>query len=248
MRGHDLSWQSCSWTTDEFMEMLLANDGRRYPQVWVSTFVTGFLPVQVRMLRHVTEWLQSYALHGRPMRVTIVRYDQCLSLRYEEWVLWEPGRREERVLAYRAHPEGVCACCQKPAFWKLPRGRRGCAAHIVRSVAPTLFWAPWGQMTRVLSRSKASRFEEMLSHDWFNVAVFQVCFLDQDCLSCSCGDCTLKDLRAGVLCPVDQDYVDFELAGPDSPREPADPLVPEEGEAAELASFDVRAREAHRQL
>ncbi len=41
--------------------------------------------------------------------------------------------------------------------------------------------------------------------------VQRCCLADPDCLSCSCGDCTLKDLRAGVLCPVDQDYVDFEL-------------------------------------
>ena len=106
-------------------------------------------------------------------------------------------------------------------LWKLPRGRRGCAASIVRVVAPVLFRAPWGQMTLALSRPTASRFEEMLSHDWFNVAVFQVCFLAQECLSCSCHACSLKNVRAGTVCPVDQSYTTFEAAGPDSPREPA---------------------------
>ena len=106
-----------------------------------------------------------------------------------------------------------------------------------------LFRAPWGQMTLALSRPTASRFEEMLSHDWFNVAVFQVCFLAQECLSCSCHACSLKNVRAGTVCPVDQSYTTFEAAGPDSPRELDEPLVAEQRGAAGLASFVVRARE-----
>ena len=227
MSGYELGWKWCPWSSDEFMEMLLDNTARRYPQVWQSTWVAGRLPEQVTVLPGVPEWLQTCTPHSSPPKVFVVITDenQRLNLRYEEWVLWEPGLREERVLAYRAHPDGVCACSQQPAFWKLPHGRRGCAARILRSVGPMVYWREWQQVTRWLSRSKASRFEKMLSYDWFSIDVFEDSFVDLDALSCSCGGCSLKDTRAGVLCPADQDYVDKDLAGPDSPRRPAQHLV-----------------------
>ena len=249
MRGYEKGWQMCPWSSDQFMEMLLANHGRRYPQVWISTFVAMLLPQHVKVLPFVAEWLESFTVHSGPLYLTVVIRGtaQSITMRYEDWVLWAPDLREERVLAYRTHPEGVCACCQQPAFWKVPRGPRGCAARTLRAVAPRLFRKEWAEITLRLSRSRTSRFEEMLSYDWFNVALFEVCFVDLDCLSCSCGGCSMKDLRAGVMCPVDQEYVDFELAGPDSPRGHAQPLVDVHREARRQDPFEVRAREARRQ-
>ena len=231
------------------MEMLLDNTARRYPQVWQSTWVAGRLPEQVTVLPGVPEWLQTCTPHSSPPKVFVVITDenQRLNLRYEEWVLWEPGFREERVLSYRAHPDGVCACCQQPAFWKLPRGRRGCAASIMTAVGPKVSGREWPEMTCWLSCSKTSRFERMLSHDSFNKGVFETCFVDLDCLSCSCGGCSSEDMRTGVLCPDDQYFVDHELAGPESPRHPLQNFGDDPHEMACPESFDFRTRAARRQ-
>ncbi len=62
MRGCETGRQMCPWSSDQFMEML-ANGGRRYPQVWMSTFVAMHLPQHVRVLPHVAEWLESFTVH-----------------------------------------------------------------------------------------------------------------------------------------------------------------------------------------
>ena len=59
MSGYELGWKWCPWSSDEFMEMLLDNTARRYPQVWQSTWVAGRLPEQVTVLPGVPEWLQT---------------------------------------------------------------------------------------------------------------------------------------------------------------------------------------------
>jgi hypothetical protein len=209
------------------MHMLLENNARVYPNVWQSTWVAGRLPQHVSVLPDVSKWLQSNTPHSSPPRVVVVIRDeyQRLTLRYELWVLWEPYLREERVLAYRAHPDAVCACCRVPALWKLPRGRRGCAALIMRSVARALYWPRWRQQIRQLSRTPASVFERMLLYEWFSMGVFEMCYVDLDSLSCSCYGCPLAASRAGVLCLRDQVYVDKELDGPGSPRRPCEHLV-----------------------
>jgi len=113
MCGYELGWKWCPWSSDEFMHMLLENNARVYPNVWQSTWVAGRLPQHVSVLPDVSKWLQSNTPHSSPPRVVVVIRDeyQRLTLRYELWVLWEPFLREERVLAYRAHPGAVCACC-----------------------------------------------------------------------------------------------------------------------------------------
>ena len=245
-----MGWKWCPWTSsDQFMEMLFDNDTRRHPRVWLSTWVAMPLPDHVTQLPNVAEWLRTYTpLSSAPRLSIVIRHgDLPLKMRYEEWVLWEPGLREERVLAYRAHPDGVCACCQQPAFWKLPRGRRGCAASIMTAVGPKVSGREWPEMTCWLSCSKTSRFERMLSHDSFNKGVFETCFVDLDCLSCSCGGCSFEDMRTGVLCPDDQYFVDHELAGPESPRHPLQDFGDDPHEMACPESFDFRTRAARRQ-
>ena len=144
MRGHELGWQiRPPWSDDAFMTMLLDSDERRYSQAWINTFVAGVLPLAVYRIPQVAawakEWFRTHTDHNKPMRVNVVRTDLLLTLRYEEWILHRPGLREECVLANRAHPTGWCPCCQQPAVWKLPRGPRGCAAHVMKLVANKQF-------------------------------------------------------------------------------------------------------------
>ena len=224
MCGYEVGWKWCPWSSDEFMHMLLDNCDRRYPKVWQNTYVAGRLPRHVSVLPGVSKWLLTFTPNSSPPRVFIVIRDECthLILRYEMWVLWEPHLREERVLAYRVQPDSVCSCCRQPSLWKLPRGRCGCAALVMRSVGRSLHWAAWQKLRRQLSRTQASTFEALLFYDWFNIGVFEIRFVDLDSLTCSCYACSPRETRAGVLCPHDQIYVDRELAGPSSPRRPSE--------------------------
>ncbi len=108
--------------------MLLDSDSRHYPQVWRRSFVA-------EPLRWVlVEFLGLHRLPARSARqplaflllMTVVRVTaRKWPVRLEGWTVLGPELREERVLAYRAHPEGHCPCCQRPAVWKLPQGPRG---------------------------------------------------------------------------------------------------------------------------
>ena len=228
MRGYELGWPSCPWSNDQFMQMLIVNEGRVYPHVWTSTFIAETLSKYHRTLPEVKQWLQGFDLHGKPLKLTaFVRGDPAYTLmRYEQWVFWTPTLRQERVLAYRARPDGVCTCCQQPAFWKTPCGRRGCAVHITRSVAQSQQSGVWNAMAKRLSRSGRSRFERMVvTQRWFSSAVFEALFIDLYCLSCSCRLCSSQDMRAGVLCPADKLYLSRGGPAPGSPRDPTQPLI-----------------------
>ena len=139
-------------------------------------------------------------------------------MRYEEWTLSEPCERLERVLAYKGPAYVKCECCKRPAIWKLPRGRHGCGAFIMRTVGRQVSGHEWAPMSSWLSRSQTSPFEHLLAHDFVSTAVFETIFVDVHCLSCSCGSCSLKNVRAGVLCCFDRSWVEHEHDGPDSPR------------------------------
>ena len=231
MRGYELGWQiRPPWNQESFMTMLLDSDERRYSQAWINTFVADVLPLSVYQIPQVAtwvkEWLRTHTDHSKPMRVNVVRTDLLLTLRYEEWILHRPGLREECVLAYRAQPTGCCPCCQQPATWKLPRGPRGCAAHVMKLVANKQFQPQWMGFLKCLSRSTASRFEEVLKLECVGAAVLEALVCHVHSLSCSCGGC-VRGRTDGNMCPVEIDYIKRERAGPDSPRSPFEPLLPE---------------------
>ena len=221
MCGFEQVWPFCPWPRVTFMNMLLDNEALRHPRVWLSTWVAMSPPDHLAQLPHVAEWLRNYTEFSAAPRLTVViRGTNCPEkMRYEEWILWEPCLREQRVLAYRAQPCGLCACCGQPSFWKMPRGRRGCAASIMRTVGPMVSGHQWPEMTSWLSRTKSSPLEHLLSDAVVNMQVFETLFFDAHCLSCSCGTCSLRDLRAGLMCPHDQSYVELEREGPESPRD-----------------------------
>jgi hypothetical protein len=221
MYGFERVCPECSWQQDTFMQMLLDNENLRHPRVWLSTWVAMPPPDHLVQIPHVAEWIRDYTELSAAPRLTVVVTRGSLPevMRYEEWILWEPCLREQRVLAYRSQPCGVCACCGQPSIWKIPRGRRGCAASIMRTVGPMVSGRDWPEMTCLLSRSRRSPLEQLLLDAVVNTQVFETLFLDVHCLSCSCGKCSLKDMRAGIMCPHDQTYVEQERAGPESPRD-----------------------------
>ena len=230
--------QMCPWTRDEFMHMLVNNENKLHPRFWRVTWVALPPPEHVAQLPLVAEWLRNYTqLSEKTTLFVVVTHDDgSLKMRYEEWTLWEPGLRLEKVLAYRAQPCGVCACCERPAFWKLPHGRLGCAESIMRTVGPLVAGRTWPEMSQWLSRSKSSPLERLLAQDFVSTTVFETLFFDVHCLSCSCGRCSLKDMQAGVLCSHDQNYVDHERAGPESPRSVCGNLCDSDDEALWEAS------------
>ena len=248
MRGYELGWPSCPWSNDEFMQMLIVNEDRVYPHVWTSTFIAETLSLYHRTLPDVKQWLLGFDLHGKPLKKTafVSGVPGYTKLRYEQWVFWTPTLRQERVLAYRARPDGVCTCCQQLAFWKTPCGRRGCAVHITRSVAQSQQSDEWHAMAKRLSRSGTSRFERMVvTQRWFSSAVFEALFIDLYCLSCSCGLCSSQDMRAGVLCPADKLYLSRGGPAPGSPRDPTQPLIDGQREAVMLHPLEMTLRRRH---
>ena len=116
MRGYETGWQMCPWSSDQFMEMLLANDGRRYPHVWISSFVAMHLPQHVRVLPLVAEWLESFTVHSGPMRLTVVITGsaECMTgfygpLTCEKSGCWLTGRiLKECVPAVSSRRSGSC--------------------------------------------------------------------------------------------------------------------------------------------
>jgi hypothetical protein len=201
--------------------------------------VTGTLhPFVGSHLPNVAHWVQTWTAYSRPMRLFVIRSQCNLLMRYEQWILHSPTRRVERVLAYRTRPEGVRACCRRPAFWKIPKGERGCPSHILRLVAMHTFHVHWRQMTGRLAKSNKSSFAQLLMRDTIMKHIFEWCFCNPDCLSCSCGECTLQQLRAGVMCPKDVSYWYCPLSGPDSPRKHCEPLRPENDTVAWFVPID----------
>ena len=239
MYGFEKCWHPlCPWTRDELMHMLVKNENKLHPRFWRVTWVALPPPEHVAQLPLVAEWLRNYTplSEKTTLFVVVTNDDRLLKMRYEEWTLWEPGLRLEKVLAYRAQPCGVCACCERPAFWKLPHGRLGCAESIMRTVGPLVAGRTWPEMSQWLSRSKSSPLERLLAQDFVSTTVFETLFFDVHCLSCSCGRCSLKDMQAGVLCLHDQNYVVHERAGPESPRSPCGNLCDSDDEALWEAS------------
>ena len=230
VKGYHSTQRSRRWSNDAFVRMLLDNEDMRHPRVWEYTWVGLHLPAHMLQLPHVAEWHETHYLHRKKHRLTVVirDVDPGLILRFEEWILWEPGLRVEKVLAHRARPSRLCGCCQRPALWRFTHGRYGCGAYIMRTVAREVFRADWGVMTRCLSNSRTSRLEQMLSQNWFNDGVFEDCFVDLDCLNCSCGACSLRSIRAGVLCPLDQLYAGCPTEWPPSPRAVREHLLAED--------------------
>ena len=227
------------WCLEHHLRMLLNNESRRFPQVWKQTEVVGTLDPTVMMdVPRVAEWLRTFTVHSKPMRMFVTRAQAGLLLRYEQWVLRSPTQRTEHVQAYRTRTAGVCPCCHRPAFWKIPRGEKGCSAHILRLVAERNFQVQWQLLACQLSRSKQSPFEQSLLLGEVNSNVFEWLFCDPDCLSCSCDRCTLQQARAGVICPADLYYVNQQLQGQDSPRQRSDPLLPVADAEAWFVAFD----------
>ena len=230
VKGYQSTQRSCPWSNDAFVDMLLDNEDNQHPRIWEHTWVGLHLPLHMMQLPLVAEWHENHHLHRRKHRLTVAirGFDPGLILRFEEWILWEPGLRLEKVLAHRARPSGLCGCCQRPALWRITHGRYGCGAYIMRTVAREVFRTDWGVMTRCLSHSRTSPLEQLLSQDWFNDGVFEDCFVDLDCLSCSCGACSLRNTRAGVLCPLDQLYAMSTTEWPPSPRAAREHLLAED--------------------
>jgi hypothetical protein len=124
------------WCMEHLLGMLLNNEARGFPQVWINREVVGTLgPVAETHLPHVAKSVRTFNADSRPMRMLIVRAQAGLLLGYKQWILRSPTQRTERVLAYRTRPARVCTCCQRSAFWKLPQGGRGCSSYILRLVA-----------------------------------------------------------------------------------------------------------------
>ena len=226
MKGFTEDERFCFWSNDEFMDMLLFNQLRRFPKVWEHTQVATSLPPE--LLDQPPEpdscWGGSPRWSTPVLSVVIVAASTNLKMRLESWDLWRADFREESVKAWRTHPRRKCPCCGRPALWKCFDGRHGCGPYIMRVICSRYFHT-WRALKRRLSSSKNSCFERLLSYAWFSTNVFEAYFLDAERLSCSCGDCSLKFLRSGALCPMDQVYADTESLGPISPRHPFADLV-----------------------
>lgn len=220
MKAYRVSARICPWSHNAFMVMLLDNEEERYPRVWQYTLVAMAVPQRVRDLPDVLHWHQNWTVHGQscPLHVVIRGGEQKLKLRFESWVLLSPRFRRETVLAWRTQSHLHCPCCGQAALWVHLDGRHGCGAHIMQMVALHSYGNQWRAMKRPLSKSKRSSFEQMLSRPWFSTAVFDTSYTAIDDLSCSCGGCTLTNLRCGVMCPLDASFVESADAGPAAPR------------------------------
>ena len=239
LAGYARCMNISQWCLEHHLRMLLNNESRRFPQVWIRTEMVGNLdPTVMQDVPRVTEWMRTFNAQSKPMHMFITRAQGGLLLRYERWVLRSPTQRTETVLAYRTHTDGLCSCCNRPAFWKVPRGERGCSVHILRVVAQKESLWHWKCLANMLSRSQRSPFQHLLLLSDVNSNIFEWCFCDPDCLSCSCDRCTLQEARAGVLCPADKYYMDEQLLGPESPRDHWEPLRQEDEKAAWFVAFD----------
>ena len=239
LAGYALRPNSSRWCPEHHLRMLLQNEARRFPQVWIKTEVVATLaPTVLQHMPRVAEWARTFTSYSRPMRMFVGRAQGGLILRYEQWILRTLTQRTETVLAYRTCTDGVCTCCHRPAFWKRPGGERGCSSYILRLVAEQKFQEQWRLVTRLLSYSKRSRFEQLLLEGDVDKHLFEWCFCDPDCLSCSCDRCALQRVRAGDMCPADTYYVNSQLRGQDSPRKHSKPLLPEEERDAWFVVFD----------
>lgn len=215
------------WCPEHLLRMLLANETRPFPHIWIETNMVGTLaPVVKTHLPKVAKWVETFSANSRPLSVVIVRQQGGLLMRFERWTLRSPTERVEYVLAYRTQPEGVCTCCRRPAFWKLPRGMRGCSSFVVRLVGDQMAQAYWRAMLSLLASRKARNpFDIILVVDGIGRRIFEWCFCHPNCLGCSCNKCTEEQVRDGLMCPADAFYLGHErMCGHDSPRHTSQPL------------------------
>ena len=215
------------WCPEHLLRMLLANETRPFPHIWIETNMVGTLaPVVKTHLPKVAKWVETFSANSRPLSLVIVRQQGGLLMRFERWTLRSPTERVEYVLAYRTQPEGVCTCCRRPAFWKLPRGMRGCSSFVVRLVGDQMAQAYWRAMLSLLASRKARNpFDIILVVDVIGRRIFEWCFCHPNCLGCSCNKCTEEQVRDGLMCPADAFYLGHErMCGHDSPRHTSEPL------------------------
>ena len=213
------------WCAEELLRMLLANETRPFPDVWIQSEMVGTLgPALLTHFPQVAEWVRTFNADSKPMRLFIIRSLQNLTIRFEQWILHSPTERLERVLAYRTTGDADCSCCRGPACWKLPGGNRGCGTHVMSLVARHVSHEHWRQLTATLSRSEQGLLAHCLMHDVIGTRIFEWCSLEPDCLTCTCDECPLGPSRAGVMCPGEISHVSTGLLRVSSPRQPCETL------------------------
>jgi len=229
------------WCPEHLLRMLLANETRAFPHIWIETNMVGMLdPVVKTLLPKVAKWQETFNANSRPLSFFIVKQQGGLLMRFERWTLSSPTERVERVLAYRTQQDGVCTCCRRPAFWKLPRGMRGCSSFVVRLVGDQMAQAYWHAMISLLAIGKARNpFNIILVVDGIARRIFEWLFCDPNCLGCSCNNCTEQQVREGLMCPADAFYLGHEhMCGHDSPRQTSEPLHLLDSQEIWYADFD----------
>ena len=229
------------WCPEHLLRMLLANETRAFPHIWIETNMVGMLdPVVKTLLPKVAKWLETFNANSRPLSFFIVKQQGGLLMRFERWTLSSPTERVERVLAYRTQQDGVCTCCRRPAFWKLPRGMRGCSSFVMRLVGDQMAQAYWHAMISLLAIGKARNpFNIILVVDGIARRIFEWLFCDPNCLGCSCNNCTEQQVREGLMCPADAFYLGHEhMCGHDSPRQTSEPLHLLDSQEIWYADFD----------
>ena len=229
------------WCPEHLLRMLLANETRAFPHIWIETNMVGMLdPVVKTLLPKVAKWQETFNANSRPLSFFIVKQQGGLLMRFERWTLSSPTERVERVLAYRTQQDGVCTCCRRPAFWKLPRGMRGCSSFVVCLVGDQMAQAYWHAMISLLAIGKARNpFNIILVVDGIARRIFEWLFCDPNCLGCSCNNCTEQQVREGLMCPADAFYLGHEhMCGHDSPRQTSEPLHLLDSQEIWYADFD----------
>ena len=213
------------WIADDFLKMLLANETRTIPRVWIQKEMVGTLgPSLLSQVPRVAQWVRTFNAHSQPMRLFIIRRLSHLQITFEQWILKNPTERQERVLAYRTRGDAVCSCCRGPATWQLPGGQRGCGLYVISLVAKHVSQKHWHQMTATLSRSEQGLLAHCLLHDVIGARIFVASALEPNCLTCSCGECGHWPAWNGDECAGETHWLSCDWLFVESPRQPSDTL------------------------